>query len=359
MLEKFKENLRVERWKDTPFREILAIDWQAAPEVESSAPINALLPEESVIIPIVNGVIANRWIDDKQLPDGLLLHAEGRKVAITLVKESLIERPIVFYLEHNAKEPLHFSPEITVKAEAGSRASFMMIEAGEGQYLTTPKVRVDVEKSAHIEWIRTSINSDSAYSVVDFKANQAEESHFHLVSYQSRTKLSRLYARMEVNGEEAFTKLDGLNIGIERQHLAHVIDMAHMVPNCSSEQQIKNIIKDRAVALFDGEIYVNKDAQKIDADQMTRSLILDDGARTLTIPRLEIYADDVQCTHGATVGFIEKSHLFYLQSRGLSEESARKLLMRAYGAEIIESITHQSLQEWLLHVLDEDIERLL
>lgn len=360
MLTKFKENQRVERWKDTPFRTILAEDWVAPTVKESSAPVNAVLPENGVIIPLYNGVVSERWLDDKQLPDGLLLRSEGGLLELHIIEGATIERPIVIY--HRTESdgtPIHVAATITLRADEGAKGSLLFVEEGEGRYLATPKVRLEIAQGANIEWTRASLNSDDAYSVIDFISKQAAESHLHLASYQSGGAIVRSDLRMEVAGEEAETKLDALNIGREQQHLAHVVDMAHQVPNCDSHQQIKNIIKDRAMALFDGEIHVYKDAQKIDADQMTRSLILDDGARTLTIPRLEIYADDVQCTHGATVGFIDSEHLFYLQTRGLDEVTARKLLMRAYGAEIVESIGNAAIQEWLLHQLDRDIESLV
>lgn len=134
--------------------------------------------------------------------------------------------------------------------------------------------------------------------------------------------------------------------------------MDHRVPNCESNQQVKNILKDRGESIFDAQIHVYQDAQKINADQMTRSLLLNDGARALTIPRLLIYADDVRCTHGATVGFIDPDHMFYLRSRGISETEAKTILIRAYASEIIDTVKSESIRDWFHHRLDKDIEAL-
>lgn len=360
MLTKFKDNQRKERWKDTPFRKILNVEWQAPAITESAAPINETLPENAVVLPIYNGEVSKRWISDLQLPEGLLVRADGNKLDLHLVEGAELSRPVVIYHYSEATEtPIQVSAEISLKADAGSEGSFLMHEAGQGQYLNTAKVRVDVAENAKIEWVRSAENDMRASSVLDFQSEQAKESAFHYVSYQASGDVSRSDVGIRMNGEDAFGQLHVLNIGDERQHIAHVVDMDHAVPNCESNQQVKNILKNRAESVFDAQIHVYKDAQKINADQMTRSLILDDGARALTIPRLLIYADDVRCTHGATVGYLEPEQMFYLRSRGISETEARAMLMRGYGAEIIEGVENLEIREWLMHLLDKDIAKLV
>ncbi len=360
MLTKFKENQRKERWKDTPFRKLLSVEWQAPAVTESAAPINETLPENAVILPIFNGVVNARWISDLQLPEGLLVRAEGHQLDLHLVEGAELSRPVVIYHYSEAGDaPIQVSAKISLKADAGSKGSFLMHETGKGKYLNTAKVNVEIAKSAHIEWIRSAENDMAASTVLDFTSQQQEESAFHYVSYQASGDLSRSDVAIRMEGEDAYGQFYALNIGEERQHIAHVIDMDHAVPNCESNQQVKNILKNRAESIFDAQIHVYKDAQKINADQMTRSLILDDGARALTIPRLLIYADDVRCTHGATVGFLEPEHMFYLRSRGISEAEARAMLMRGYGAEILEGVENLAIREWLMHLLEKDIAKLV
>ncbi len=357
MLTNYKENARRERFKDTPLRKLFSVDWKAPVSRETSAPINETLPEDAVVLPIYNGLVQERWIQDHALPNNLLVRATSNLLEIRVVEKSDIEKPIVIYHFSDAAEgeTIQIDFDIVITVEKGANVSFMLVEAGNGSYLNLGRMNVEVAEAAKVEFIRAGINADSASSLFNFRSEQAAKSHFHYMSYQTTGDLTRSDIHLYVDGEESFTDLNILNIAQGREHISHIVDMDHRVPNCESRQQVKNILKDRAESIFDAQIHVFQDAQKINADQMTRSLLLNDGARALTIPRLLIYADDVRCTHGATAGFIEPDHLFYLRSRGISEAEARKILIRAYAAEVIETVDDKSIAQWLHHRLDNDI----
>lgn len=360
MLTVYKENAQRERFKDTPFRKLFSVEWTAPVSRETSAPVNEVLPENAVILPIYNGEVSTRWINDLSLPEGVLVRGSSNLLEIRIVEEAKIERPIVIYNHTesgDAKIQVDFDIVLTVGERA--EASFLLVEAGEGTYLNLGRMNVDVAHAAKIEFVRAGLNADTGSSLFDFTSEQAEETHVHYMSYQSKGDVTRSDVHLHMNGENAYSELNILNIAEGRQHISHVIDMDHRVPNCESNQQVKNILKDRAESIFDAQIHVYKDAQKINADQMTRSLLLNDGARALTIPRLLIYADDVRCTHGATVGFINPDHMFYLRSRGISAAEAKTMLIRAYAAEVLESISCESIREWLHHRLDKDTETLV
>lgn len=361
MLAKIKENQFIERWKDTPFANILDISWDI-PNRPTALPERFLaLPDNAIVLSIYNGVADKSWVDHKAIPHWVDVRFEHSMLDIRLHKtvdeESL--QPIVIHHHSEAKEPLHIESKVTIRADKGAKASLLFLETGNGTYLSTPEVFLDVSREADIEWVHVSRNSSDSFAMIDFTSFQDEESEFHAVSYQSQGKLSRSNLRMDVRGSHTETNFYGLNLGKEEQHMAYVVDMNHLTPQCESNQQIKNIVKDRAMALFDGKIYIYPDSQEINADQMTRSIVLNDGARVQTNPRLEIYADDVLCTHGAAIGAIDHDQMFYMQSRGLSELEARKLLMRAYAAEVVESIRNESIRTWLEAILDEDILTLL
>ena len=137
-------------------------------------------------------------------------------------------------------------------------------------------------------------------------------------------------------GEGGECLINGLFMGRNRQHLDNYMLVEHASPHCGSRQFYNGILDDHAHGVFHGRIIVHKDAQKTDAKQTNRNLLLSDDARIDTKPQLEIYADDVKCTHGATIGQIEENALFYLRSRGINEVAARKLLLLAFASECLD-----------------------
>jgi len=140
--------------------------------------------------------------------------------------------------------------------------------------------------------------------------------------------------------------INGLFIGGSRQHLDNYMLVEHRSPHCASRQFYNGILEGRAHGVFHGRIIVHKNAQKTDAKQTNRNLLLSDNAQIDTKPQLEIYADDVKCTHGATIGQIEEDALFYLRSRGIGEEDARRLLLQAFAGECLDRMTAGALRDY-------------
>jgi Fe-S cluster assembly protein SufD len=153
-------------------------------------------------------------------------------------------------------------------------------------------------------------------------------------------------------GEGGECLINGLFVGSGRQHLDNYMHVEHASPHCASRQFYNGILDDKAHGVFHGRIVVHKDAQKTDAKQTNRNLLLSDDAQIDTKPQLEIYADDVKCTHGATIGQIDENALFYLRSRGMSEGEARQLLLLAFASECVERMRPGAAQiyvEQLIH----------
>lgn len=154
-------------------------------------------------------------------------------------------------------------------------------------------------------------------------------------------------------GEGAECLINGLFVGSGHQHLDNYMHVEHASPHCSSRQFYNGILDQEAHGVFHGRIVVHKDAQKTDAKQTNRNLLLSDDAQIDTKPQLEIYADDVKCTHGATIGQIEENALFYLRSRGIDEVSARKLLLMAFAGECLERMQSGAAREYLEHLVQQ------
>jgi len=156
-------------------------------------------------------------------------------------------------------------------------------------------------------------------------------------------------------GEGSECLINGLFIGNGQQHLDNYMLVEHASPHCASRQFYNGILDDQAHGVFHGRIIVHKDAQKTDAKQTNRNLLLSDDARIDTKPQLEIYADDVKCTHGATIGQIEENALFYLRSRGIDEISARKLLLLAFANECLDRMATNPAREHVERLINEHL----
>ncbi len=148
-------------------------------------------------------------------------------------------------------------------------------------------------------------------------------------------------------GEGGECLINGLFIGSGTQHMDNYMLVEHASPHCASRQFYNGILDNRAHGVFHGRIIVHKDAQKTDAKQTNRNLLLSDDAQIDTKPQLEIYADDVKCTHGATIGQVEENALFYMRARGISEDEARRLLLLAFASECLERMKDLNVREYL------------
>jgi Fe-S cluster assembly protein SufD len=146
--------------------------------------------------------------------------------------------------------------------------------------------------------------------------------------------------------------LNGLFITNGNQLVDNHTLIDHQMPNCESHELYKGIAKDKSTGVFNGKIFVRQDAQKTNAYQSSKNILLSDDATINTKPQLEIYADDVKCSHGTSTGKVDEESLFYLKARGIGDLSARKLLLRAFAQELIDKIEIPSLQERVLHLFD-------
>jgi Fe-S cluster assembly protein SufD len=150
-----------------------------------------------------------------------------------------------------------------------------------------------------------------------------------------------------MEGENALATLNGLYLGKENAHIDCHILVDHRVPHCDSHQVYKGVLDGESTGVFNGKIFVRKDAQKTNAFQSSKAILLSEDASVNSKPQLEIFADDVKCSHGAAIGQINKNELFYLRARGIDEATARGILTYAYGSSIIASVTLPALRDYL------------
>ena len=153
--------------------------------------------------------------------------------------------------------------------------------------------------------------------------------------------------RFDVNGSNCTTNLYGLYPLRGKQHVDNHTVVDHKVPHCESNEHYKGILNDQSTGVFNGKVFVRQDAQKTNAFQSNQNILLTDTADMNSKPELEIYADDVKCSHGSTTGQFDEEAVFYLRSRGIGEENARKLLIQAFADDVLDNVSNEALRDWL------------
>ncbi len=236
-----------------------------------------------------------------------------------------------------------------VVLEPGARASVFESYVGltGGSYLTTAVTEAVVAAGAFLEHSKIQRESEEAYHVGTTHLHQGQDSRSESFSVSFGGALGRNNLDMVLDGPGVDSQLFGMYMARGRQELDNHTSILHAHPNCSTRELYKGILDDRSHGVFNGKIYVTPEAQKTDAKQTNRALLLSDTARIDTKPQLEIFADDVKCTHGATVGSLDPLAHFYLKSRGIGGVEARRILTYAFAAEVLEAIPHEPVRRQL------------
>jgi Fe-S cluster assembly protein SufD len=241
-------------------------------------------------------------------------------------------------------------PRNLVIVERNSRASLVesyVTLAPGARYWTNPVTEVWTGANSWVEHTRIQRESEAAFHVATTQVEVSRDSHYRSFSMAMGANLARhnLNARLGDQNSEAL--LYGLYITHGNQVVDNHTVLYHDHPNCHSWEVYKGILDGHSHAVFNGKVFVKPEAQKTDAKQTNRNLVLSDHAKVDTKPQLEIFADDVRCTHGATVGQLDEMALFYAQSRGLPAEEARRVLTYAFAAEVIDEVSLQPVRDEL------------
>lgn len=255
----------------------------------------------------------------------------------------------LLHLSTESTAPYVAHPRNLVVVGRGSKMSIVEDYGGpsSGTYFNNTMTEISVGESANVDHVKVQGESPDAFHIGRAAIDLDDAGTYDSKTIAYGAKFSRFDVRANGDGEEIDCTLDGLAVLQDDQVSDTHSVMDHRKPNAGSHQLHKMILDDRAHAVFNGKVFVQQHAQKIDAYQLNRSLLLSKTAKVNTKPQLEIFADDVSCTHGATVGQLEEEQVFYLQTRGISRKEARKLLIYAFAAEILETIPVDSVQDRL------------
>lgn len=240
-------------------------------------------------------------------------------------------------------------PRCLVIGETGSNVTLIedYVALQQTTYITNSVTEISLAANAHAKHIRIQRESTQAFHLANCAVSLAHASNYQSTSISLGSQISRYNLNVRLTDEAAECVIDGLTLISDRQLADTHTCIDHAKPNGTSRQQHKCIVDDAAHAVFNGKIIVRPHAQQTNSSQSSRNLLLSKTAQVDTKPQLEIFADDVKCAHGATVGQLDQEEIFYLESRGLSEKAARNLLTYAFGAEIISRIPVTSLRQQL------------
>ena len=330
--------------------------------------------DDNYDIILVNGNIVKKLKDCKMgnIPDGI---KEGELSESILGKK---EKPFLnlnnafttsglyLILEENSKQTIKIlnlvNNEKSLQAVhprmeiiANSNSDSLILEefriVGNGTNFINSVTEFILKDGANIEHIIVDDFAEETYHVANVCAKQNKNSHFTSHNFSVGKKFARRDFNIELDESGANCNLFGLYFVDKENHIDHHTTIEHKDSHCNSNENYKGILSGKSTGVFNGRIHVHPNAQKTDAIQNNKNLLLSDDSIIHTKPELEIYADDVKCTHGATVGQLDEKALFYLRSRGLSQKKSQKLLMRAYVGEIIDEISNEKLRNELMEMI--------
>lgn len=385
-------NIRQEEWRYTPLTSITRQTWRVAPPDAGATlrliDIARLLPVgmEAPRLVFVNGRFSTRLSTQGRLAAGLhylslrdaleskgpsakvvqahlARHAEIEGEAFTALNTAFFEDGAFIHLErgHDLSQPiqvLHLNvaseaalsqPRSLVLLDEGSRAKLIEIHAGIGNAprLQNSVCEIVVGERANLSHLLLQHEDNAAVQINMHRARVDKGGAYASRVFSLGAALTRNNAHCVLNGEGAEATLGGLFLGRGTQHLDNHVYLEHAKPLGTSRQLYRGVLDEKSRGVFSGKVVVRPGAQKTDAQQQNNNLLQSDDAQIDTKPQLEIYADDVKCSHGATSGKLNEEALFFLRSRGLAEREARSLLTYAFCAELIEAVKPETLRDAL------------
>ena len=281
--------------------------------------------------------------------DGALVH---------LGRGQTLEAPIhLLFVSTPAETPRMVHPRNLLIFEQESQATVIeeYVSLGGGTVLCNSATELVAGENSTVSHYMIEREHAHTFNISTLRIQQDRNANFSSHSLLLGGGLVRNNVHPVLAGEGGECLINGLFVGNGKQHLDNYMHVEHVSPHCSSRQFYNGILDGHSHGVFHGRIVVHKDAQKTDAKQTNRNLLLSDDAQIDTKPQLEIYADDVKCTHGATIGQIEENALFYLRSRGIDEVSARRFLLRAFAGECLERMKPGPARDHAEHLIQEHI----
>jgi Fe-S cluster assembly protein SufD len=283
------------------------------------------------------------------IEDGAYVHVQSNVI---------VDQPVyLLFVTAPASKPTMDHPRNLIVAEENSRLTVVedYVSLDEGATFSNTATELVAGENAHVEHYMIVREGEKAYNFSTLRIQQGRNANVATHSLLLSAALVRNNVHPVLAGEGSECLINGLFMANDRQHMDNYMLVEHASPHCDSRQFYNGILNGNSHGVFHGRIIVHKDAQKTDAKQTNRNLLLSDEAQIDTKPQLEIYADDVKCTHGATIGQVDENALFYLRSRGLDEISARHVLLLAFANECLDRMNSQQVRDHLERLVLESL----
>jgi len=269
-------------------------------------------------------------------------------VCLIVDKNIIVETPVRILFISNGDSSIMVNPRVHIDMGMGSSLTFVEEHVGDAVSLfQNEAVYITLEKNSGIEHIRIQSNSENTYNMANLHVKQLEVSKYNFYQYSDGGNFSRSNIYVDLDGENSECNLNCLSLSRGNQHLDNSIIVNHNSPNTYSSQVAKSVLFDKSTGVFNGRTVVQKDAQKIVAHQSNKNLLLSKSAKMNSNPQLEIYADDVKCSHGSTTGQLDDDALFYFQSRGIPKNEAFILLVSGFVSEVMEKIKFEPVKNYI------------
>lgn len=253
------------------------------------------------------------------------------------------------------------NPRVLVSVEKNASATLVESYASltPEMHWTNSVAEVSVGENAQVDHYRIQDENAAAYHISSLYVREERASNFRSTCITLGAQLTRNHVHTQLVGEGIDSTLNGLYVTESAQHVDNHTLIEHAQPHCQSHEFYKGVLADKSTGVFRGQILVHRAAQKTDAYQANQNLLLSDSAEINTKPQLEIYADDVKCSHGATIGQLDEDAIFYLRSRGIGRAAARRVLTRAFAGEVIERVRIDALRQELEERVGQRLERVV
>ena len=278
---------------------------------------------------------------------------------INIPKSKVVDKPIeIMYFSTGSEAALLVQPRNLVIV--GENSHVQIIERHQslnesriesGPVLTNSVTEIFAQKRAIVDYYKIQNDNLEANLIDNTYVSQKQETNVSVNTFSFGGNLTRNNLNFYHFGERIVSNLNGITIIGDKQHVDHYTLVQHSTPNCESHQDYKGIFSDRSTGVFNGKIYVEKEAQKTNAFQKSNNILLSDKATINAKPQLEIFADDVKCSHGCTIGQLDETALFYMQQRGIPKKEAKALLMYAFSNAVIESIKIPELKQRITKII--------
>jgi Fe-S cluster assembly protein SufD len=380
---------QIEEWKYTNIAQHLTVPFRLAKPFSGTL-TNAVSFGECHTIAVVNGFYAEKH-SSAEMPKGVtfssmadLMHGKGALgdifqnylgkavqfqnkafaalnmallrdgIVIRIAKGATIEKPLhLMFVTEPGAEAVTTSPRALIVAEDNS--SCRIIESYSGpdgvRYLSNAVTEIFLGENAQLDHYKLQVEGNDAVHVASVEAHQARSSNFRTHLFSLGSRLTRNDAGVLLDGEGIESTINGLSVLKDEQHVDNHTTLDHAKPHCMSHELFKGIYGDKSAGVFNGTIIVRPQAQKTNAIQSNQSLLLSRDATIDAKPQLKIWADDVKCTHGATIGQLDEHALFYIRSRGVSEQDARNMLIHAFASDVTKEVRLDFLRDYLEELL--------